>query len=87
MFVAFRFRYVNQLNTGSNIYATTVQSTENFLTYTSKWRKFFCFASASLSLSRLQDHETTSLQVDVAGASQTNDERQKAKVGREGSEL
>ena len=50
MFVAFRFRYVNQLNTGSNIYATIVQSTENFLTYTSKGRKFFllrfCFAIA-----------------------------------------
>ena len=68
MFVAFRFRYVNQLNTDSNIYATTVQSTENFLTYTSKWRKFLCFATASqtwasLSLRRLLVYKTTRLQV------------------------
>ena len=49
MFVAFRFRYVNQLNTAGNIYTTIVQSTEKILTYTSKWRKVFW---ASLSLRR-----------------------------------
>ena len=63
MFVAFRFRYVNQLNTDSNIYATTVQSTENFLTYTSKGQKFFLlhlgFAIASQTTSP-QDNKTTS---------------------------
>ena len=66
MFVAFCFRYVNQLNTDSNIYATTVQSTENFLTYTSKGQKFFCFTWASLLLRRLLVHKTTRLQVAAA---------------------